>query len=189
MSKPRHDGVRARRAFTAAVLLLVAILLAVFVVPQARTERRTAQLQTATTAAYQQTRPAVDQRRRTADQVLARTLRPATLNSAAVSCQLEEDHAGLMVQNWRQVCTIRTLDVYPTTLSYPALAAQLESAATGVEELLGAASSVTRRTARALSWSSIFFGMVAHPPGLKQEPDQTKPGALQRADDPAAAAA
>jgi type II secretory pathway pseudopilin PulG len=125
---------------TAGVLLLVAIVLAVFVVPQVRTESRTAQLQTATTAAHQQTRPAVDQRRRTADQVLARILGPAALGSAVVSCRLDEDYAGLMVQNWRQVCTIRTLDVYPTTLSYPALAAQLESAATSGEELLGAAS-------------------------------------------------
>lgn len=140
MSKPSREGARARSAVTAGVLLLVAILLAVFVVPQVRTQRRTAQLQTATTAAHQQTRPAVDQRRRTADQILARTLGPAALRSAVVSCRLEEDYAGLMVQNWRQVCTIRTLDIYPTSLRYPALAAQLESDATSVEELLGAAS-------------------------------------------------
>lgn len=144
MNNPNRDRARARRALTVGVLLVVTILLAVFVVPQVQTARRAAQLQAATTAAYQQTRPAVDQRRRAADQILAPILGPAAFHSAVVSCRLDEDYAGLMVQNWRQVCTIRTLDVYPTTLSYPALAAQLESATANIssfEETVGAPSS------------------------------------------------
>lgn len=122
----------------AVVVSVVVVVLGVAVAHVVGDAHRRDQLQAATTSAYERARPGADRRRAEADATLRRVSAPAAFQAASVSCRLEEDDAGLVVQNWRQVCTIRTVDIYPTTSRPATVTAQLNAADGGLpDDLLG----------------------------------------------------
>lgn len=117
------------------------VLSGVVVTAQVRHAVRTSELQAAVDAAYATARPESDRRRAAGDALLAGLVGPATLRSSTLTCTLGHSDSGLMVTRWSQQCTIRTVDVYPTTLSYADVSARIESAARdqGLDaEVLGA---------------------------------------------------
>ena len=114
----------------AAVVLVVALLVGLVELHGVvRTHQRTDQAQARVDAAYAAVRPAADQRHQAGDEALTNVLGPATLRSSVVHCDLDEIDAGLLVEDWRQVCVLWTIDAYRSDAPVPELRAQLRRAA------------------------------------------------------------
>lgn len=141
-TKPRRRLSRGLRLLIGIVVGLALVIGGVVVTGHLRQALRTSGLQDTVDQAYAVARPEAERRRSTGDAVLTDLLGPVLLRSSAVTCTLDHSDAGLMVQSWSQQCMIRTVDVYPTTLSYADLDARAESAARTAnleDSVLGAA--------------------------------------------------
>ncbi len=119
---------RARTVLIVAGCTSLAVLLGLGVT-QLRELARSHELHAATRSAYDAAQPDWNRVQVEDAAVLSSVLGPLRYRSRSVRCVLSSDYAGWIVQGWRQVCTLRSVDVYPTTESYQQLSARLRTAA------------------------------------------------------------
>lgn len=124
-----------RRSRVRALLItlagLTAIVLLAVGLPRAVELKRAQVLHTTTRSAYDAALPNWNRVQAEDTEVLNAVLGAPHYRSRSVRCVLDSDQAGWMVENYKQVCTLRAVDVYPTKRGYAELSAQLQSAASG----------------------------------------------------------
>jgi hypothetical protein len=128
--------VRNRIGYVVLALLAIAAImvgaLALVLPPQKRTPPSTElrdRVQSATTEAYERIHPEADRVQASGIAVLAPLVGRPKLQSRVVTCELEARDRGFTAEGWRQLCTLRTVDLYQTNKSYDQLSDQLAAAA------------------------------------------------------------
>jgi hypothetical protein len=128
--------VRNRIGYVVLALLAIAAImvgaLALVLAPQERTPPSTElrdRVQFATTEAYERIHPEADRVQASGITVLAPLVGRPKLQSRVVTCELEPRERGFTTEGWRQLCTLRTVDLYQTNKSYDQLSDQLAAAA------------------------------------------------------------
>lgn len=120
---------RTLKVLTASTVTLALVAAGAVALSRVHRHQRTQHLQATVDATYAATRPAADRRHRTGDTLVAEVLGPHTFQASSVRCVLNGEDAGLIKQNWRLDCAIRTVDAYRTDLPYPRIASQLQQRA------------------------------------------------------------
>lgn len=126
----RGRGPRTVKVLVGLGVALVAIATLVVALSAFARHQRAQQLQTTVDAVYAAARPEADERHLAGDVILTEFLGRVFVAASSVQCVLDRQDAGLVRQGWRLDCTIRTVDVYRTTMPYADLVDLLEQRST-----------------------------------------------------------
>lgn len=126
------DGIQPRTRSRAHRVLLwltvVTLLLTAAAVTAlwANRTQRTRHVQSTVDASYAASSKQAGKRHHDGKMALSELLGPVALHASSVTCVLNPQEAGLMVQSYAIECAIRTVDIYRTELTYRAMSDELE---------------------------------------------------------------